>query len=145
MILSVKKMPGTNSKLCPSHRCKPGSVLLGVRQEDGTIAILPQTLPVTADFIDKVRQHEMPPEQRFRFANKCIEDGCGQWSGSTCGVADRMVKQLNRIQTTDHLIPCSIRPTCRWYSQNGADACQMCPYVLTEITEKQLAENAMAQ
>jgi hypothetical protein len=137
-------MAGTEAKLCPSHRCRAGSQLLGVRQEDGTIAILPQALPVTADFIEQVSHHEMPPEQRFRFANKCIEGGCGQWTGTTCGVADKWVKQLHRIQPAEELPACSIRPRCRWYSQNGADACQMCPYVLTEITEKQLEEIGVA-
>ena len=40
-----------------------------------SIAILPQALPLLLIFIEQVSHHEMPPEQRFRFANKCIEGG----------------------------------------------------------------------
>jgi hypothetical protein len=46
-------MKAMNSKsiLCPAHRCKPGSKLLGVRQSDGMIAILPQPLLIDEAFV----------------------------------------------------------------------------------------------
>src|SRR5438128_7672571 len=126
----------TSSKLCPSHRCKPGSQLLGVRQDDGTVAILPQPLPVTEDFIKQVSQHEVPPEQRFRFTNKCIEGGCNQWTDKGCGVVEKMVGYLDKVQPLQTLPACAIRQQCRWYSQRGADACALCSYVITEISEE---------
>lgn len=129
--------------MCPSHRCKPGSRLLGVRQEDGRVAILPEPFPVDNDFIEKVKNHPLLAEQRFRFTNKCIESGCGQWNDKGCGVVERMVKYLDQIPVDDILPACSIRPSCRWFSQRGADACRICPYVLTEITEEQLKEAAL--
>ena len=131
-------MPESDSKMCPSHRCKPGSQLLAVRQEDGTVALLPQPLPVDEDFVAKTKQHEIPAEQRFRFTNKCIEGGCQQWNGKGCGVVERMVQYLDQVPVSDVLPACSIRPRCRWFSQKGADACKICPYVLTEITEEEL-------
>lgn len=131
-------MTESDSKMCPSHRCKPGSQLLGVRQDDGTIAILPQALPVDEAFVAKVSQHEIPPEQRFRFTNKCIEGSCQQWNGKGCGVVERMVQFLDQVEVVDELPVCSIRPKCRWFSQRGKNACDMCPYVLTEITEKEV-------
>ena len=132
-------MKEATSKLCPSHRCKPGSQLLGVRQDDGTVAILPQPLPVTQAFIETVSQHEVPPEQRFRFTNKCVESGCGQWSEKGCGVVERMLDYLNQVPTLDALPACAIRNSCRWFSQRGADACMLCSYVITEITEEEVA------
>ncbi len=129
----------SSSKLCPSHRCKPGSQLLGVRQDDGTVAILPQPLPLTEDFIKKVSEHEVPPEQRFRFTNKCIEGGCNQWTGNRCGVVEKMVDYLDKVQPLIALPTCAIRPQCRWYSQRGGDACALCSYVITEITEDEVA------
>jgi hypothetical protein len=124
--------------LCPAYRCKPGSHLLGVRQEDGTIAILPQTLPVDQDFIDKTSGHVMTPEQRFRFTNRCIEGGCMQWNGTGCKVADKMVNYLESIIQEDELPSCSIRNQCRWFLQKGADGCRVCTYVVTEITAEEI-------
>lgn len=133
-------MSSASSKLCPSHRCKPGSQVLGVRQDDGTVAILPQPLPVTEGFIKAVKQHELPPEQRFRFTNKCIEGGCNQWTGGGCGVVERVVNFLDKVQPLSNLPTCAIRNTCRWFSQRGGDACAICSYVITEITEEQVAD-----
>jgi hypothetical protein len=138
---------------CPSHRCKPGSDLIGVRQDDGTVAILPQPLPVDQHFIDVVSRDAAAPEQRFRFSNKCIESGCSQWTGSRCGVIDNVLQLLAGApvvgdiappatmtsptpgESSETLPPCGIRSTCRWFLQAGADACRVCPYVVTHITE----------
>lgn len=132
-------MSAPSSKLCPSHRCKPGSQLLGVRQDDGTVAILPQPLPVTEDFIKTVSGHELPPERRFRFTNKCVESGCSQWTGKGCGVVERMVDYLDKVPALAALPPCAIRTSCRWFSQRGGDACALCSYVITEIAEEEVA------
>jgi hypothetical protein len=138
---------------CPSHRCKPGSDLIGVRQDDGTVAILPQPLPVDQHFVDVVSRDAAAPEQRFRFSNKCIESGCSQWTGARCGVIDNVLQLLAGVpsagdiappaattpptpkESRETLPPCGIRPTCRWFLQAGADACRVCPYVVTHITE----------
>jgi hypothetical protein len=131
------------SYLCPSHRCKPGSQLLGIRQDDGTVAILPEPLPINESFIEAVKQDEMAPEQRFRFTNKCIEGGCNQWTGSACGVVERIVLHLDSLPTLTALPVCGIRNKCRWFSQRQADACKACPFVITEITEQQILEMQM--
>lgn len=126
--------------MCPSNRCKPGSKLLGVRQSDGTVSILPEPLPIDQEFIDKVTDHPRPPEQRFRFTNKCIENGCSQWNGKGCGVIEQAIQYLDKIPSDSQLPRCSIRVHCRWFLQKGADACKVCPFVLTEITEKEILE-----
>jgi hypothetical protein len=128
-------MASKDSIMCPSHRCKSGSQLLGVRQENGVVAILPQTIAIDDDFIKAAGQNEVPAEQRFRFTNKCIESGCKQWNGRGCNVAERVVEFLHKIPIAETLVSCSIRNSCRWYMQKGSDACKICPYVLTEITE----------
>ena len=122
--------------LCPSSRCKPGAELIGVRQDDGTVAILPQPLPVDQDFVDIVSQNVLAPEQRFRFSNKCVEGGCSQWTGSRCGVVDQALTMLESVAAG--LPECSIRPSCRWFQQSGKDACTVCPYIITHATEKDL-------
>ena len=138
---------------CPSNRCKSGSDLIGIRQDDGTVAILPTPLPVDQHFVDLVGQSSVAPEERFRFSNKCVESGCSQWTGSRCGVIDNVLQLLAGVPAPGHITPpaatapltpkdnsetlppCGIRPTCRWFLQAGADACRVCPYVVTQITE----------
>jgi hypothetical protein len=133
-------MNGNNSIACPSNRCKPGSKLLGIRQDDGTVAILPEPLPIDDSFIEKVKSDLIPAEQRFRFTNKCIENGCNQWTGSGCGVIQDVVQYLDQVPANEVLPSCSIRPHCRWFLQEGANACKICPYIITEITEKDLED-----
>lgn len=128
-------MCSSNSIACPSNRCKPGSQLLGVRQDDGTVSILPEALPIDESFIETVKENAEAPEQRFRFTNKCVESGCSQWNGKGCGVIEQVIQYLEHIPQKETLPKCSIRPKCRWFIQKGADACRICPYIITEITE----------
>ena len=123
--------------LCPSSRCKTGSELLGVTQADGTVAILPQTLPIDEAFIQKAKQGPVAAEQKFRFVNKCIEGGCAQWTGKTCGVVEKLITHLDAIPAREELPRCSIRKDCRWFRQRGADACKICVYVVTEIAQEE--------
>ncbi len=121
--------------MCPSSKATPGAKLLGVRQEDGMVAILPQPLRIDDTFIE-VASQASPAEQHFRFTNKCIESGCAQWTGSRCGVADQILTVMDQLVVSDTLPECGIRPACRWYRQNGPDACKVCPFVITHTTEE---------
>lgn len=138
-------MDDGQSVLCPSARCKEGSQLLGVRQDDGTVAILPTPLPIDAGFIQTVSASKLKPEQRFRFTNKCVKDGCRQWNGEGCSVADRVIQYLDKVDASSSLPKCSIRPQCRWFLQRGGDACKMCVFVITEITEEEVAQVAQRE
>lgn len=129
-------MTGETKIMCPSSKAKNGAELLGVRQDDGTIAILPQTLPVDQDFVAVASSDGVHPEQKFRFTNKCIESGCRQWNGTGCGVADQVVQFMNSLPIAEELDDCPIRPSCRWYLQKGPDACKVCPFIISEITEE---------
>ena len=95
---------------------------MGVRQANGTIAILPEPLPVDDHFMQIVHKDPTPPEQRFRFSNSCVEKGCEQWTGKGCGVIERVVQFLDSVPVKETLPNCAIRPQCRWYSQKAAAA-----------------------
>jgi len=129
-------MKEANKILCPSSKCKPGSRLLGVRQDDGTVAILPSPLDIDEKFISKVNNDDIRPEQKFRFTNKCIENGCSQWTGKSCGVIEKLVSYLDVLPVKEALPECAIRPQCRWFRQSGVDACKVCTFVITEVTEQ---------
>lgn len=122
--------------LCPSARAEPGASLLGVIGVDGQVAYLKDRLEIDREFIDLVAQDGVP-EERFRFANTCVEGKCVQWDGakSRCGVIDSVVPFLGNGEGDAPLQPCSIRSACRWFRQDGPSSCRICPGVITEIPE----------
>ena len=122
--------------LCPSSRAKPGARLIGVRQDNGAVAILPQPLHIDEHFIE-IANRSSPAEQKFRFTHKCVESGCTQWTGSRCGVADNVLALAEGMQLQEGIPSCGIRHQCRWYNQNGENACKVCPLVITETTEEE--------
>lgn len=122
--------------LCPSSRAQTGARLLGIRQEDGRVAILPEPLKIDESFID-ISNQLAHAEQQFRFTNKCVESGCKQWTGQRCGVSDNLIQASQFLKLDNSLPECGIRAQCRWYNQNGAAACNICPLVITEVTEEE--------
>ena len=122
--------------LCPSSRAQTGARLLGIRQEDGRVAILPEPLKIDESFID-ISNQLATAEQQFRFTNKFVESGCKQWTGQRCGVADNLIQASQSLKLETTLPKCGIRGQCRWYHQNGAAACKICPLVITEVSEEE--------
>ncbi|MFZ1527573.1 MAG: hypothetical protein WAT19_02405 [Ferruginibacter sp.] len=121
-----------DDKLCPSTTCHEGAVILGVVQGNETVALLNAGLIADQDFVKKVKE-QGSPEKRFRFADTCRKCGCRQWTGSECGVIKEFSEANIHLNGNEHELPnCIIRPRCRWYSQEGANACQICPFVITD-------------
>jgi len=118
--------------MCPSARAEPGATLLGLVGEDGRVSYLKDRIEVDQAFIDLVSK-DGPPEERLRFASTCVEGRCRQWNGTRCGVLKDVAPYLGSGEGTSSLQPCSIRPACRWYRQDGPSACRTCPGVITEV------------
>lgn len=74
------------------------------------------------------------PERFYRFSSPCVQNGCRQWAGGNCTVIKRVLDA-----GVENLPPdapaCIIRSTCRWYHQEGVQACYVCPLVITDMTE----------
>lgn len=95
--------------LCPSFSYQSGSRLLGVRQSDGTISILPKPLEIDDEAFIKKSNEGVHLERQFRFVNNCQESKCKQWTGKKCSIAPRVLHFVTQAMTTE--IPeCSIRP-----------------------------------
>ncbi len=124
-------MKASANKLCPSSTGTEGASILGLVQGNHTVALLPEPLPVTKEFIDKAHMHGTL-EKRFRFVNKCVKNGCSQWTGSHCGVIEQLVKANENLKLNESLRACSIRNNCRWYNEHGSRACNLCVYVVTD-------------
>lgn len=117
--------------LCPSSPCQEGAILLGIVLRDGRIAFAADQLVVDADFVHVAAQGRAP-EKRFRFASPCLRGGCEQWTGGRCSVIDSVLTDVAPSAGSE-LPACSIRARCRWFSQAGADACRVCPAVITDL------------
>jgi hypothetical protein len=118
-------------KTCPSSTCTEGSNLIGIINQNHEFDFLKVALPITKSFVEEAVKHGSP-EKRFRFSSRCVESGCNQWTGTRCGVSDRLLESIEAAFHKPNLPDCSIRPTCRWFSQNGESACRICPLVATD-------------
>jgi hypothetical protein len=128
-----------SERTCPSSSCEPGAKLIGVVNADGTIGYVSPPLEIDEDFVGRALSGRTP-ERRFRFAGPCVEGRCGHWTGSRCGVIDTVMTTPERPPVPDRLPLCGIRTTCRWFAQSGAEACAVCPLVVTDLrTPEELA------
>jgi hypothetical protein len=75
------------------------------------------------------------PVEAFRFAARCEDHRCAQHvdgvEGGRCGLGARIVAQLDPVVAS--LPSCTIRASCRWYAEQGREACLRCPQVVTLI------------
>ncbi|MGK6343351.1 hypothetical protein ACMGDK_14020 [Chryseobacterium sp. DT-3] len=123
----------TSKKMCPSYLGKVGAQLFGVVSKDGKVQFI-TPLTVTEDFL-KQNEDKTNLEQRFRFTGKCVEKGCAQWDKeeSKCSLS-RKVQNLD-FQKETELGYCPIRSRCRWFSQDGKEACFSCNEVTRNMEE----------
>lgn len=126
--------------LCPS--AEPGwndARMIGV--VGGTacaprVTPLERTLPVTPELLALARP--VQPTEVFRFAAPCMTSQCHHFGQGACRLAAKIVRKLDAV--TDTLPHCLIRAECRWFRQEGREACRRCPQV---VTDNALASPAM--
>jgi hypothetical protein len=126
-------MEKKQNKTCPSALGQVGSNLLGVVNPSGTVGFFSEPMEVTPEFLEDAGDYGTI-ERRFRFSNKCVQNGCKQWTGKECNVI-KVILTLDSIPQNNDLPDCSIRSTCRWYFQEGANACNGCRYIVTNVSE----------
>ena len=122
-----------NVRSCPSARPEmQGAVVFGVLQPSLTepqVAYLKQVVPVTNGLLASTGAAN--PAEVLRFASACQESRCQHFDGTDCRLATRLVQILPAV--VDALPRCAIRTTCRWFLQEGRQACLRCPQVASEI------------
>ena len=130
--------------LCPSAPPDwEGSQVIGVAvgtADAPAVAYLSEPQPVTEALLALARP--VNPTEVFRFSAPCAGTGCGHFSAeeSKCKLADKIVRWAPVV--VDKLPPCTIRPDCRWWKEQGRAACMRCPQVVTDRLE---APEALAQ
>ena len=92
------------------------------------IGYLTEVQPVT----DKLRTlaGSALPGQVFRVAATCTQGACKHFDGTDCRLAARIVTLLDPV--VNSLPACQIRSSCRWFRQEGREACIRCPQVITD-------------
>ena len=118
--------------LCPSARSTyADSVVIGVL---GGTADLPRIVPmerpvaVTAALLDLAGPVE--PTEVFRIASRCQTERCVHFQEQQCQLARGGVELLPEVTTE---VPyCAIRPSCRWFQQEGVAMCKRCPQIVTD-------------
>lgn len=69
------------------------------------------------------------PTEVFRLSGSCAGGTCAHFRDQRCRLAERVVSLLSPVASA--LPPCRIRPSCRWYVQEGRAACVRCPQIAT--------------
>lgn len=124
----------SETTLCPSATAQEGALLLGVVGSNQTVRFLAEPEPMTVELTEAISAIDAP-ETKFRFANKCVKSGCGQWREGRCGVID-LVMSFNQHLAEPAALPfCAIRAQCRWHKQTGPNACTVCPFILTDSSQ----------
>jgi hypothetical protein len=117
---------------CPSAQPDmQDSVILGVvggTVEEPRLAYLKEPQPVREDLL--ALSGPVKPTEVFRFAAPCAGNGCLHFDGTSCRLAMKTVQLLPAA--VNGLPRCRLRPKCRWWRQEGRDACLRCPMVVTE-------------
>jgi hypothetical protein len=125
--------PGVETPLlCPS--ANPGMTesmafgVVGGTPEQPHLQHLERPVPVTDELL--ALAGPVTPTEVFRFAAPCACNACPNFSGSRCSLATRIVRLLP--VATETLPPCRIRSRCRWWHEEGKEACLRCPQVVTD-------------
>jgi hypothetical protein len=119
---------------CPSGQPAQGdSLVIGVVVAQGgrsQVSLLPKSVPLRS--VARLIPDTIPATEVLRLAAPCAERNCAHFSDDRCTLASRIVARLPPV--IDRLSPCALRPSCRWWHQEGPAACHRCPQLII-ITE----------
>ena len=122
--------------LCPSAQpdmedARVFGVLIDTPDAGMRVGYLTEAQPITPDIV--AASQPAKPAEVLRVAARCMGSGCVHFDGSDCQIAARIISMLDPV--VSGLPHCVIRPTCRWFRQEGRAACLRCPQVITELRE----------
>jgi hypothetical protein len=130
---------------CPSSPANAeGARIFGVTTgtpEAHRVGYLTKTVPLSEKMLALAGPAK--PEEMFRIAAPCAGGSCKHFKDNNCSLAKRIVEGVPAVVNT--LPACQIRSTCRWFRQEGKEACFRCPQVMTDNPyasdyEKQIAD-----
>ncbi|MBK8457982.1 MAG: nitrogen fixation protein [Phyllobacteriaceae bacterium] len=124
----------TVARSCPS--AQPGmsdAVVLGVVETgaDGRqrVAYVEAPVPLTPELAAIAAPASAG--KVLRLAAKCAGGQCAHFDGHDCSLVKRVASMLP--EAARKAPPCFLRRTCRWFTQEGVDACFRCEMIVTEF------------
>jgi hypothetical protein len=124
--------PSLGAKYCPSSADWNVRYVIGRREKDGTTRFVKELVPVGPEVLDHLRL--VGDDYRYRFGGVCIQGGCVYWAnGCDLGTSVTKVAIEKKLKPRD---PCVFKALCRWFAENGADACGGCAFVSRKIVSK---------
>jgi hypothetical protein len=119
-------------KLCPSSRAeKEGSQVFGIvtgAAHAPKVNYLKVTMAIDRGLLEQT--NGVAPTEIFRIASPCQESSCAHFDGHLCRLSVRIIENLPKV--SKNLPTCAIRKDCRWWNQEGENACLRCPQILTD-------------
>jgi hypothetical protein len=131
--------------LCPSAQpeepdARVFGVFVGTPGADGRVGYLTEAQPATPEIL--AASGPVRPTEVMRIAAPCMGGGCVHFKGSNCQLAARVAAMLDPV--VSGLPRCAIRPSCRWFRQEGRAACFRCPQVVTDLRDGTELQRAVA-
>jgi hypothetical protein len=132
MMSTSKSNRAAKTFLCPSADAQmSGSVIFGIvvgTPEQPQLVHLDRVKPIPPELL--TLDSPVKPSEIFRIAADCSENACKHFDGAKCRLTARIVDGLPTV--TDRLPACAIRSTCRWWYQEGKEACFRCQQVVRD-------------
>jgi hypothetical protein len=130
--MSVAIEEQKNGLLCPSAPPDwTGATAIGLvsgTADEPRVIPLEQRLAATPELL--ALAEPVLPTEVFRFAADCAGSGCQHFQKGMCHLAQKVVRLLP--QSSPGMPFCTIRASCRWFSQEGRAACHRCSQVVTD-------------
>ena len=124
-------VPTLGGKCCPSSADWNVRYIIGRRKEDGTIQFTKDLIPAGPEVMGHVRL--VGDDYAYRFGGSCVQDACAHWAnGCDLGATITKVAIEKKLKPRD---PCAFKTLCRWYAENGANACGGCAYISRGIVK----------
>jgi hypothetical protein len=122
----------SKSLMCPSAEPEmDGSLIFGIvtgTPEQPELVHLPQVKEIPPELL--TLESPVKPTEIFRIAAPCVENNCTHFDGAQCRLISRIVDGLPTV--TESLPPCAIRANCRWWKQEGPEACRRCLQIVRD-------------
>jgi hypothetical protein len=117
--------------MCPSAEpAMEGSVIFGIvtgTPEQPQLVHLKETKQIPSELL--ALESPVKPTEIFRIAATC-DSKCLHFDGNNCRLSQRIVEGLPQV--SESLPPCPIRSNCRWWSQEGKEACLRCLQIVRD-------------
>ena len=114
--------------------------VVGGTAEEPVVSYLDDPQPVTPELLELADPVE--PTEVFRFGAPCAESGCQHFDGASCQLGHKLAHDVPAA--VGRLPRCRLRPSCRWFHEQGGAACMRCPIIVTRNFRPTIALRAAA-